>query len=241
MLAMTSRALLLAFLLLGCGTTTPGGDAGGMDSGASDAGDADAGPGDDAGDTDAGPGDDAGDTDAGPGDDAGSDGGGADAGIDCSMIGCGAPVFCGATCDAPCGCCPCGASDTRCDGDDLITCPAGCYERTPCGAGMCVTSSSGSSCSSSSDCATLEAAYLSLVGASSMTCSAPGMCHILIGHCGVGLGGCSYALNTGVTQADLDAIAAAWTASGCDVGRPVCGCPPPPTSVRCDAGGCLAR
>jgi len=48
-------------------------------------------------------------------------------------------------------------------------------------------------------------------------------------------------VNTGVTQAQLDGIAARWTGLGCEAGAGVCDCAPTPTMVRCDAGGCLAR
>lgn len=224
---MTLRLALASLLVVGCGGS-PGADDGGarMDAGAGDAGAGDAGV------------DDAGVDDGGGNDDAGA---GDDAGIDCSVIGCGAPVFCGEACAAPCGCCPCG-DETFCADDDLVTCDGGCYERTACSPGTCAMSATGAACEGSGDtCAALEAMYEALVGPTSMRCGAPGECHILFGHCGVGLGGCHYALNTGVTQAQLDALATRWTAMGCDVGRPVCDCPVPPDMVRCDAGGCLAR
>ena len=66
-------------------------------------------------------------------------------------------------------------------------------------------------------------------------------CQVLHGHCGVGLGGCSFAANTRVHQAELDAIASRWTRAQCHRGRSVCRCAAPPP-VRCVAGTCrMAR
>jgi hypothetical protein len=65
-----------------------------------------------------------------------------DAGIDCSMVGCGAPPICGEACDSPCGCCPCA------DGEEMGTgyvCEAGCW--APRGTGA-----SGDHCTVTSDC-----------------------------------------------------------------------------------------
>lgn len=216
---MTRPSILLSLLLLaGCGSSHEGGADGGMDAGAP--------PGADAGSSDAG------DVDAGAP--------GADSGIDCSTIGCGAPIFCGEPCTAACGCCDCGG-ESFCADDDLVTCDGGCYERTPCGPGGCVESSTGASCAGGGTCADLEAEYEALVGVTASMCGAPGECHIVYGHCGVGLGGCHYALNVSTTQEALNDLASRWTAMGCDAGRPVCDCPMPPEDVRCDAGGCLAR
>ena len=69
-------------------------------------------------------------------------------------------------------------------------------------------------------------------------CEAPGTCVILNGHCGIGIGGCYHGAS-GLTQEELDAVAERWRLAGCT--GPVCDCPAPPESVRCDAGGCLLR
>lgn len=88
-------------------------------------------------------------------------------------------------------------------------------------------------------CAEIAAEYAALTAPSMMRCGGAGQCQILHGHCGVGLGGCYYALNTNVSQRQLDDLANRWTAARCR--GPVCRCTAPPTSVRCDSGGCLAR
>jgi hypothetical protein len=88
-------------------------------------------------------------------------------------------------------------------------------------------------------CDDIEGEYQTTVLAA-QRCTAPGLCHVLLGHCGVGLGGCYYGANTDLTQEILDAIAARWVSAGCMEGAAVCGCSAPP-SVRCDSGGCLLR
>ncbi len=118
-------------MVLGCG----GGDApAGTDSGVardlgSDA-DSDSGTGTDSGaDIDSGN-----DTDSGIATDSGTatdSGGATDSGIDCSTIGCGAPVVCGVACDAPCGCCPCADGEVvTLDGASYV-CSGGCYAPNP--------------------------------------------------------------------------------------------------------------
>ncbi len=86
-------------------------------------------------------------------------------------------------------------------------------------------------------CDDIEAAYTAATTGDAMSCETE--CHILNGHCGVGLGSCYYGVNTGVSQSELDGIATRWVRLGC--GGAVCDCGPPPESVRCDAGGCLLR
>ncbi len=161
---------------------------------------------------------------------------GGDAGIDCSVIGCGAPVACGEICNAPCGCCPCG-EEAFCDASDLVECVGGCYQRTACGGDGCVEGVAGPACAAPS-CPSLEAEYLARIAQTA--CGADADCHLVDGHCGVGLGGCYHAVSGDVTQAELDAIAAEWTALRCDVGRPVCDCAPRPDSVQCATGACVA-
>ena len=87
-------------------------------------------------------------------------------------------------------------------------------------------------------CNAMEARYLRLAeGAAATSCAGQADCKLLTGHCGVGLGGCYYAVNGSTNQADLDAIALTWKAMGCDAGRPVCRCAPP-RPVECSGNTC---
>jgi hypothetical protein len=56
-------------------------------------------------------------------------------------------------------------------------------------------------------------------------------------HGGVGLGGCYYAVNSSVTQGDLDVLAAMWQAAGCMTG--VCDCAPTPAAATCAQRTCV--
>ncbi len=59
-------------------------------------------------------------------------------------------------------------------------------------------------------------------------------CHVLAGHCTVGLGGCHYGVTTALEQADLNELAARWVDLGCfDPADPICECPAPPETVGC--------
>lgn len=84
-------------------------------------------------------------------------------------------------------------------------------------------------------CGDIEAEYESLV---TMTaCQGDEQCKIIQGHCGVGLGGCDYAVNLGVSEAELDQLAQAYTNANCTNG--VCDCAPPPMSAVCMDGTCV--
>lgn len=72
-----------------------------------------------------------------------ADDAGVDSGVDCALVGCGAPSICG-QCDAPCGCCACGEGSTTTIGGTEYTCSGGCYVETAGG--------EGSTCGSSGDC-----------------------------------------------------------------------------------------
>ncbi|MEJ7728496.1 MAG: hypothetical protein WKG00_04715 [Polyangiaceae bacterium] len=84
-------------------------------------------------------------------------------------------------------------------------------------------------------CDEIDSAYQSAI-AGAKTCNTAGGCQVLQGHCGIGLGGCYEAVNSSLTQSDLDKLAAEWSAQGC-LG-PVCKCAPPPLTVGCDQGMC---
>lgn len=168
--AFLHSVFVLAFastVALGCGSgPDPAGDAGaGMDAGETPDGatlDAD----DDAGEPD-------GAARADGGGDAASDD---DAGIDCSVIGCGAPVVCGEACDAPCGCCPCGDGEEIMRGGTSYVCTGGCYQQR--GTGM-----SGSPCAMTADCGSgLSCCY---------PCGIPGCSNACEPSCAEGTPGCA--------------------------------------------------
>lgn len=160
----------------------------------------------------------------------------------CAAAGCAAPPLCSTGCQAECGCCSCGSSDSYCGEQDgqaaAFVCNGGCYDVTPCGAGTCAIDADGPACGGVKTCADVEAEYLAL--SATVACSAHEDCSVLSGHCGVGVGGCYAIVNGSVGQADLDALAAEWTALGCS--GPVCKCAPPPASAICDdtSGTCVA-
>jgi hypothetical protein len=84
-------------------------------------------------------------------------------------------------------------------------------------------------------CSEIEAEYESLV---TMTdCQGDDECKIIAGHCGVGLGGCDYAVNVSVAVTALDDLAEAYVAGNCTNG--VCDCAPPPASAVCMNGTCV--
>ncbi len=66
-------------------------------------------------------------------------------------------------------------------------------------------------------------------------CESDTDCQAVFGHCGVGLGGCYYALNVDLSST-LDTLAGEFDALGCTTA--VCDCAPPPESLFCDAGQC---
>lgn len=82
-------------------------------------------------------------------------------------------------------------------------------------------------------CQDVEGAYGRLV--SNRSCASDSDCQVLAGSCGVGLGGCAEAVNASVTPAQLDALAARWSALGCTAG--VCRCREPGLP-KCQNGRC---
>jgi hypothetical protein len=103
------------------------------------------------------------------------------------------------------------------------------------GAGGGTGGAGGDGGSAALTCDEIENAYQSAIDGAK-TCNDGGGCHVLQGHCGIGLGGCYEAVNRALTQAELDNLAAQWSAQGC-LG-PVCKCAPPPLTVDCDQGMC---
>lgn len=86
-------------------------------------------------------------------------------------------------------------------------------------------------------CAEIEAAYESEV--SLAQCSVDEDCKIVLGHCGVGLGGCDYAVNVEVSETLLDQLADAYVAANCT--QAVCDCAPPPAMAVCVEGTCMGQ
>ena len=82
-------------------------------------------------------------------------------------------------------------------------------------------------------CESIEAAYFAAVAVDQ--CMDAGECKIIDGHCGVGLGGCYYAVNQSVDEAALDALAQMYSDLGCTSG--VCDCAEPPATLECSAEG----
>ena len=82
-------------------------------------------------------------------------------------------------------------------------------------------------------CESIEAAYFAAVAVDQ--CMDVGECKIIDGHCGVGLGGCYYAVNQSVDEAALDALAQMYSDLGCTNG--VCDCAEPPATLECSAEG----
>ena len=85
-------------------------------------------------------------------------------------------------------------------------------------------------------CVAIEAEYLGLIG-SVARCNESGVCHLLRGHCGAGLGGCYYATSPELAQTTLDDLSLEWVGNGCSEGRPICRCAAPPP-VGCTGGLC---
>lgn len=161
-------------------------------------------------------------------------------GPDCAVIGCGAPVACGETCGEACGCCGCSPTGGSCgtDGDGAAfatNCPSGCYQQTACGDTGCAVTDGVAVCGS---CGTVELRYQGLTEGSAQSCTDDTDCHVLPGHCGVGLGGCYHIVNTDTTSSELAALAAMYVAASCP--SAVCDCAAPPTGALCDAGTCVA-
>ena len=76
-------------------------------------------------------------------------------------------------------------------------------------------------------CAQIELEYDALVEGAT-ACDSDSACQWLYGQCGVGLGGCYAAVNTGISQPDLGALGAAFLQAGC-------------AGERCGAGDCGAE
>ncbi|TNE46952.1 MAG: hypothetical protein EP343_21775 [Deltaproteobacteria bacterium] len=87
-------------------------------------------------------------------------------------------------------------------------------------------------------CDSVRNAYNSLVQ-NNRSCQADSECHILTGHCGVGLGGCYYATNVNLKQSQLDQLRTQWSNQQCS--GPVCRCAAPPQGAKCSSGVCVTN
>ena len=87
-------------------------------------------------------------------------------------------------------------------------------------------------------CPEVEAVYDALVGPPGMRCGMGDACHVIDGHCSVGLGGCYYAVTTTVTQDSVDEVRNWWVGNRCDEGVGVCDCGPRPAGAECVMGRC---
>jgi hypothetical protein len=74
--------------------------------------------------------------------------------------------------------------------------------------------------------------------ASRDACEDDSDCRIVAGHCGDGIGGCGYLMNRQWPADGLDALAAEFVSGGCK--QAACQCTPPPESVVCVDGHCMA-
>ena len=85
-------------------------------------------------------------------------------------------------------------------------------------------------------CDELLELYMSTASQAS-ACEPQQACHVVDGHCGVGLGGCYHFVTNTDVQLQLDEIAQMWQALEC--GGLVCACAPPPVEVGCVEGVCM--
>lgn len=83
-------------------------------------------------------------------------------------------------------------------------------------------------------CEEIEAVYAEYV--SHTACVEDSDCEIVLGACGVGLGGCHHAVNRRWGEDGLAVLAEAFTQGGCS--GAVCDCGPPPAAAVCDNGVC---
>ena len=162
----------------------------------------------------------------------------------CADVGCAETPLCGQECTAECGRCPCDKGTATCkneeSGSAVHVCSSNnCIAVNPCGSGaLCVNGGdAGLGCTNGVlSCENVEAMYAGAV--SHQSCNAPEDCQILAGQCGGGLGGCWEVTNTGVTQAQLEALAAQFATLGCI--SAVCKCAAPPAAATCSDGVCVA-
>lgn len=154
--------------------------------------------------------------------------------------GCNLAPVCGEPCNC---CCSCGAGETLCEqgagGAVVLRCveDGSCFEREPCGAGeQCVEAGGSASCSGAGACADIEAEYDAIINdPANKGCADIAECKVISGDCGVGLGGCHYAVAQKFDATPLDVLAMKYSDMGCTSG--VCDCAGPPP-LACVDGLC---
>jgi len=104
------------------------------------------------------------------------------------------------------------------------------------GCNTCTCTADGPACTDRACdvCTGIETRYLDTV-AQSKSCNTGADCQVVYGHCGIGVGGCHYAVNASFDATALDALAAEFTDNNCS--GPVCRCVVPPP-VDCVEGAC---
>ncbi len=118
----------------------------------------------------------------------------------------------------------------------------GCWNVSPCPAdGPCIDGgSAGVGCVSGiGTCDGLYAMFDALVSPEHNPCGTDADCHHLDAACTAGLGHWKLAVNTGVTQAQITALAARAKALGCT--QYTCNAAAPSPSVQCKSGTCAEK
>ncbi len=87
-------------------------------------------------------------------------------------------------------------------------------------------------------CDAIEMEY-EMLASTSNECQSDDQCHVVDGHCWMGIGGCWYVVNDTLEQTDLDALAQQYGDQGCF--GPICLCAAPPDSVGCVDGICQEK
>jgi hypothetical protein len=87
-------------------------------------------------------------------------------------------------------------------------------------------------------CDAIEMEY-EMLASTSNECQSDDQCHVVDGHCWMGIGGCWYVVNDTLEQTDLDALAQQFGDQGCF--GPICLCAAPPDSVGCVDGICQEK
>lgn len=105
---------------------------------------------------------------------------------------------------------------------------------------VCIPFIEGSICTSQlMTCDEVRGIYGSLIHLEA-SCRPEVGCHVLNGHCWIGLGGCYHAVPRTIRQEHLDALAERFLDLGGleTCAESFCVCPPPPQGVECLGGGC---
>lgn len=153
--------------------------------------------------------------------------------------GCSRAPICGEPCNCCCGCSPGESSCEQIDGAAAVFRCAedgSCFEPERCAEGeRCTVDAGGSaSCSGAAGtCEDIEAEYDAIVeDPANKGCADVAECKVISGDCGVGLGGCHYAVAQKFDETPLDVLAMQYSDMGCT--SAVCDCAAPPPLVCVD-------